>query len=182
MVVAKTDQAHAHLVAQLQARTVKRTYHALVWGVPQPRAGKVQTQFGRSTTHRQKMAVKNKGGKEAITHYEVKKSYAALVSLVHCHLATGRTHQIRVHMAYLGHPLLGDKTYAQSTPRGTKNFAQQAPAILKEKISTLPGQMLHAAALSLTHPMSGELMHFDAPEPLSFLETANLLTQVQPSA
>lgn len=140
MVVARTLTAQMSLVEQLQARTVSRTYWAVVQG-DTPAKGKVETQIGRHPTHRTKMAVLQKGGKDAITHFSRLKRLDGF-SLLELKLETGRTHQIRVHMAHLGHPLIGDPVYGK---------ASHDPLD-----SEITRQALHAKALGLIHPVSGE--------------------------
>jgi 23S rRNA pseudouridine1911/1915/1917 synthase len=147
LVVAKHDAAHRHLAAQLAARTLKREYRAVVFGRPNPLSGTIEGNIARSHANRQKMAVVKAGGKSAITHYRTLETFAN-ASLVACVLESGRTHQIRVHMTHIGHPLLGDPVYGRKT--NAYGFARQA---------------LHAAALTLIHPASGERMDFSVPLP-----------------
>lgn len=151
MVVAKTLAAHTHLVRQLQARSVKRLYRAIVCGVPRV-DGTVNAPIGRDTRQRTRMAVTSQG-KEAITHYRLLEVFPGC-SLVECQLETGRTHQIRVHMAHLGHPLVGDDTYLGNRrhplPEPAANFGRQA---------------LHARQLGLIHPGTGEPMKWTAQAP-----------------
>jgi 23S rRNA pseudouridine1911/1915/1917 synthase len=147
LVVARNEAAQASLVRQLQARTVKRTYLALVRGVVKA-AGLVDAPIGRHPKHRTRMAVVA-SGKPAVTHYRVKKSYAAH-TLLECDLETGRTHQIRVHLASIGHPIEGDPVYAG---RGEQKLGRQA---------------LHAWKLAFAHPRTGKAMRFEAPLPADF--------------
>ncbi|MFM7631238.1 MAG: RluA family pseudouridine synthase [Alphaproteobacteria bacterium] len=153
MVVAKTAAAHRHLVGQFQNRSLKRTYHALCVGTPHPSRGTITTLMGRSPLHRQKMAVVTKNGKEAITHYETLKTFGDRALIV-CRLDTGRTHQIRVHLQHIGHPLLGDSVYG-----GRRS---QPPLIQR--------QALHASQLSLIHPVTQQEMHFSCPWPQDFID------------
>lgn len=159
LVVTKTLEAQTDLVRQLQARSVKRQYLALVRGVVQ-RNGTVDAPIGRHPTQRVKMAV-NEAGKPARTHYAVVESFAKC-TLVECSLETGRTHQIRVHMASLGHPLVGDAVYGGNRPGGPA-FGRQA---------------LHARRLGLFHPASGAPMEWESPLPADFAE---LLERVRDS-
>lgn len=146
LVVAKSDAAHAGLAAQFAAHAIERAYWAVVWGVPRPAAGTIAGNIGRSTADRKKMALLRHGGKEAVTHYKVLKSFADAASLVECRLETGRTHQIRVHMSASGHPLVGDRTYGRGRARGTP----EARALL----TAFPRQALHAFLLGFTHPIT----------------------------
>lgn len=151
MVVAKSLQAHTHLIRQLQARSVKRLYRAIVCGVPRV-DGTVNAPIGRDLRQRTRMAVTSQG-KEAITHYRLLEIFPGC-SLVECALETGRTHQIRVHMAHLGHPLVGDETYL-----GGRRHPLPVPA------ATFARQALHARQLGLIHPETGESMKWTAQPP-----------------
>ncbi len=157
LVVAKNDEAHQDLSAQLAARTLKRQYLAFTWGVPSITEGLIDAPMGRHRIRRQEMAV-NPSGKEARTQYTVLESYGKLASLMECRLQTGRTHQIRVHMKHLGHALLGDKTYGRATPA---NAAEE----LKKAVETFNRQALHAYRLTLRHPANGKLLRCEAPLP-----------------
>ncbi len=158
MVVAKTLQAHADLVAQLQARDVHREYDAVVMG-SMTGGGKVEEPMGRHPQQRTKMAVVQFGGKEAITHYRLQKRYRDHCH-VRCFLETGRTHQIRVHMAYIRHPLVGDATYA-----GRPRLPKGASDALVNMLRSFPRQALHARKLELEHPISGDTMSWEVPLP-----------------
>jgi 23S rRNA pseudouridine1911/1915/1917 synthase len=147
LVVARTLQAQTDLVRQLQARTVARVYAAIVHGVVE-RKGKVEAPIGRHPVSRTRMAVVARG-KPAVTHYEPLARYAS-ATLLQCRLETGRTHQIRVHLASIGHPLLGDPVY------GTR-AAKAAPAFHR--------QALHAQRLGLIHPATRDAMSWEAPLP-----------------
>jgi 23S rRNA pseudouridine1911/1915/1917 synthase len=171
VVIAKDDASHQHLSKQFSRRTMQRHYLALCFGIPNPAEGELEAPIGRNPRNRQKMAVVEEGqGKNAITHYEVLKRYATDVSLVRCTLRTGRTHQIRVHMAEFGYSLLGDPVYGRF--KRLKNYSD---AINKE-IRALNRQMLHAAELGFTHPVTGQSLHFSSPPPEDFLHVQNLLT------
>jgi len=164
MVVAKNDLAHQGLSTQFTDRTLTRSYWAFVWGVPHPKEGTIEGDIGRNPKNRQKMAVVTRGGKPAITHYRVLKPFFAKedssqgISMVCCDLKTGRTHQIRVHMAHIGHPLVGDSAYGRIPTWAKKAFD---PAIID-----FPRQALHAFALRFLHPRTGKSMQFEIPLPL----------------
>ncbi len=145
MVVAKTETAMTELQRQFKARETQKEYLALVWGAP-PSSGRIETQIGRHPKHRQKMAVLKEGGRVAVSSFKVLESFAG-TTLVQVKIETGRTHQIRVHMAHLGHPVVGDTVYG----RARKGNPQ------------VNRQMLHAAKLGLTHPCSGKRLSFEAP-------------------
>lgn len=163
MVVAKNDQTHQGLSAQFANRTLSRSYQAFVWGIPQPRQGIIEGDIGRSPHNRQKMAVVTKQGRPAITQYQIIKRFFAKedvsqgISLIQCDLMTGRTHQIRVHMAHVGHPLVGDPVYGRIPKWAKKAFD---PTVL-----TFPRQALHAFRLTFVHPGTKEMMTFEAPLP-----------------
>jgi len=158
LVVAKNDLAHTALALQIKERKAKRRYLALVHGRLLPRQGKVEAPIGRHPADRKRMAVAE-GGKPAVTYYRVLKEWKAF-SLIEAALETGRTHQIRVHMAYIGHPVVGDRTYAARRPH-----------------LGLPGQALHAWQLEFWHPRSGEHLRFFAPLPQHFREVLRQLMQ-----
>ena len=165
MVVAKTDAAAAELGRQFAAREVRRRYLALVWGVPSPPEGRVETWLGRHPRDRKLVAVRPEGeGKPAITTWETVEvfRYAALVRF---RLETGRTHQIRVHAKHLGHPVFGDPTYDGERIRfgPTDGTRRQFIGNLLKRLG--PRQALHAASLGFTHPATGEAMDFEAPLP-----------------
>lgn len=152
MVAAKSDEAHRGLVAQIKAHTAHRTYWALVHGNIVEEKGVVEAPIGRHPKDRIKMAVTFKGGRDAITHFTVIKRYGDL-TWVECKLETGRTHQIRVHMAYIHHPVVNDPLYGY-----------------KKDDFPIDGQALHSHALDLVHPITGEAMHFEAATPQDFLD------------
>ena len=147
LVVAKNDDAHHGLAAQLVDHTMYRVYNAVLVGTPNPETGTVNAPIGRDPRERKRMAVTSRGGKPAVTHYRVLEHFTGY-SLVECRLETGRTHQIRVHMASIGHPVVGDTVYgARRDPFG------------------LNGQCLHARELSFIHPRTGERMTFQTELP-----------------
>lgn len=165
MVVAKNDAAHQGLSAQLASRELKRVYHAVVWGVPSPASGRIETQIGRHRTNRKKMSVLDgENGKEAVTDYAVLETYGLLASLVECRLKTGRTHQIRVHMAHIGHPLVGDPVYGKTSPVKFLKL-QKASDAVSAAMNTFPRQALHAAQLEFIHPISENTISLRADMP-----------------
>jgi 23S rRNA pseudouridine1911/1915/1917 synthase len=180
MVVAKSDRAHKGLSAQFadHGRTgpLERGYKALVWGAPEPAEGMIEASLGRSPRNREKMAVTRAGGREAITHYRVLARYGPrgkppVASLVECRLETGRTHQIRVHMAAIGHPVIGDRTYGAGF--ATKAALLAEPA--RELAEGLARQALHAWLLAFEHPVTATPMRFDSPLPADMAQLAAAL-------
>ena len=166
MVVAKTDRAHAALAADFAARRIERTYLAVTWGAPHPREGEIVGDIGRNPVNRKTMAVVTRGGRTAITRYRVLRIFKDVAALVECRLATGRTHQIRVHLAAHGNPLIGDPVYGRS--RGRRR-ALAAP--LRTALESFPRQALHAASLGFSHPANGEWLQFrsDLPSDIKML-------------
>jgi len=164
LVVAKNNDAHLSLSAQIKEHKVSRIYHAIALG----RIDENMTldfPIGRSTADRKKMAVTEKNSKNAVTHVEVMENFAG-ATYVKCILETGRTHQIRVHLSHIGHPLLGDEVYGSA----------KMP-LNREYMRDNPGQCLHAAELELTHPRTGEIMHFSCPLPEYFTTVLQKLRQ-----
>ena len=161
LVVAKNDSAHQSLAAQIAAHTAYRGYEAIVVGSPREEQGTVDKPIARHKTDRKRMAIVE-GGREAITHYTVIKRYRGYTHMAF-QLETGRTHQIRVHMAAIGHPIIGDPVYG----------------LKKDRFSNIGGQCLHAAKLTLTHPRTGERMTFSALLPEYFTEILGKLERMQ---
>lgn len=151
LIVCKNDHAHSAVAEQLKVHSITRKYYAIVHGVVKDEEGLVNAPIGRHPTDRKKMSINEKNGKEAVTHYRVLRRFRRF-TYVECQLETGRTHQIRVHMASIGHPLLGDQVYG--------------PA--KCPFNGLQGQTLHAGILGIVHPATGEYMEFQAPLPEYF--------------
>lgn len=165
LVVAKTPNAKTSLGKQFFDKTTKREYVAVVWGVPSPEVGRIEGHIGRSLKDRLQMAVFPDGdyGKHAVTHYEVLESLG-YVSVVKCRLETGRTHQIRVHMKHIGHPLLADARYGgDEILRGTTSAKYRQ--FVNNCFALCPRQALHARTLGFVHPETGEEMFFSAPVP-----------------
>lgn len=150
LVVCKNDMAHRSLAEQLKEHSINRRYRAIVWGNLKENEGTVDAPIGRHPIDRKKMAINRTNGKRAVTHYRVLKRFSRF-TYIECQLETGRTHQIRVHMASLGHPLLGDTVYSTA----------KSPY-------TLEGQCLHAMTLGFTHPRTGEYIECTAPLPEYF--------------
>ena len=173
MVVAKNDRAHASLTAQFadHGRTgpMQRGYMAFIWGVPGRQRGTVDAPIDRHPFAREKMAVRE-SGREAVTHWELRQAFSGrdgkpVASLLACQLETGRTHQIRVHLSHIGHPLLGDTVYGSHFKTKAGHLGPGAQAAL----TALGRQALHAYLLALEHPRTGELLHWEAPLPEDLL-------------
>lgn len=158
--IAKTDIAYQHLQAQLQAKTARREYLGVVYGAPKTESGTVDLPIGRHPQDRKKMAIVpiEEGGRSAITHWQVKERLGNY-TLIHFQLETGRTHQIRVHSAKIGHPIVGDPVYGSGRSIGVN----------------LPGQALHAWRLKLQHPISGDWIEVTAPLPQTFTKLLEVL-------
>ena len=179
LVVAKTDRAHQALAAQFadhgRSGPLERAYLALVWGVPAPARGEIIAPIGRDPKSRVKMAVRA-GGRRALTRYAVIDTYRGkngrpVASLVECRLETGRTHQIRVHMAKLGHPLLGDEVYGSGFRSKDAALTESA----RTSLAALGRQALHAYRLGFAHPLSGKAMRFDSKLPPELARLAKAL-------
>ena len=160
IIACKNDMAHNSIAAQLKEHSITRRYQAIVHGVLKDDAGTVEGPIGRHPTDRKKMSINYNNGKSAVTHYKVLKRFRQYTH-VECRLETGRTHQIRVHMASIGHPLLGDLVYGPG----------------KCPIPGLQGQTLHAGVLGFIHPRTGEYMEFTAPLPEYFAKLLNTLQE-----
>ena len=159
IVACKNDTAHRSLAGQLKEHSITRTYHAIVNNHIKEEEGTVATTIGRHPVDRKKMAVNVKGGRDAVTHYKVLDNLDNRYTYIACNLETGRTHQIRVHMAYIGNPVLGDSLYG--------------PAKCPFK---LEGQALHAKTLGFIHPSTGKYMEFEAPLPDYFKKLLGILS------
>lgn len=147
LIICKNDEAHNFIAAQLKEHSINRRYRAIVWGRVSLDEGVIDAPIGRHPTDRKKMAINQKNGKTAVTHYKVLERFEKF-SYIECRLETGRTHQIRVHMASIGHPLLGDEVYSNA----------KSPYKVK-------GQTLHAMTIGFIHPSTKEYMEFEAPLP-----------------
>ena len=160
VIICKNDNAHIKIAEQLKEHSINRVYHAICYGIIEEDEGDIDASIGRSQSDRKKMAVVKTGGKTAFTHFKVIKRFEEdKMTYIECRLKTGRTHQIRVHMAYIGHPLLGDEVYAPSR---------------KSKFK-LNGQCLHAKTLGFIHPTTGEYVEVDAPLPEYFSHLIEIL-------
>lgn len=180
LVVAKNDAAHQGLAAQFadHGRTgpLERAYQALVWGAPMAAQGTINANLARSLANRQKIAVVKTAGRVAITHWKVLERFGpqdtdSLASLVECRLETGRTHQIRVHMAHLGHPLIGDMDYGAGFKTRHNRFEEPA----RSALAGFSRQALHAGLLVFEHPRTRKVMRFKTPVPEDFATLLSLL-------
>jgi len=182
LVAAKTERAMASLAKQFANHTIERAYNAVVWGAPRDATGLIESQIGRSPFDRKRMAVLRTGGKRAATRYKVIEKFGPpnlvesgrpLASLIECRLETGRTHQIRVHLTHLGHPLIGDAQYGRvrraPKPRNVEEFN------LYSVVEHFPRQALHAFVLGFQHPSLHKTLRFEAPWPADFAELVGAL-------
>ena len=177
LVVAKNNKAHSNLGKQFSDHTIQRTYQALAWGVLRPLNGRIETLIGRSRKNRQLMSVAEITGKKSITNYKTLKVFnikdVPKISFVECMLETGRTHQIRVHMAYKGNSLLGDQQY------GKKNLKfKKINEEFEDKLKVLNRQALHAKSLGFIHPTSNKLINFESKLPKDFKKILDLLNKL----
>jgi len=175
LVAAKNDAAHQALAADFAARRIDRRYLAVVWGVPSPREGQIEGAIGRHPVDRKRMALVGRGGKPALTRYRVLEALGPAASLVECRLATGRTHQIRVHLASLGHPLLGDPVYGRDS---AERRGRLSPAG-RDALGRFRRQALHAASLGFRHPRTGAWLAFESALPADLLCLINALKSRQ---
>jgi 23S rRNA pseudouridine1911/1915/1917 synthase len=161
MVVAKTQLANDKLTAAFAARDLDRAYLALVWGTPSPTTGEIEGAIGRDKRDRKRMALVTHGGKTALTRYRTQRAWGTSLALLECRLATGRTHQIRVHLAASLHPVVGDPLYLRRVPTAAR--AIDPP--LRGQLLDFPRQALHAASLGFAHPRTGQNLSFQADLP-----------------
>lgn len=169
IIIAKDDAAYHSLVEKFKNKEIEKEYMALLYGTPKTLKGEINAPIGRSISDRKRMSTKTKNAKEAVTLYEVKSSFRA-ASLVKVKIITGRTHQIRVHFTFTGHPVLGDRTY------GKKTVLKLGPITLK-----FSRQMLHAYSLKFTHPITEEPLEFTSPMPEDMEKAIEELKQVSTS-
>ena len=177
LVVAKNNKAHSNLGKQFSDHTIERTYQALSWGVLRPLSGRIETLVGRSRKNRQLMSVTEMSGKKAVTNYKTVKVFEIKdiprISFIECKLETGRTHQIRVHMAYKGCSLLGDQQY------GKKNLKfKKINEDFENKLKILNRQALHAKSLGFIHPVTKKFMSFESQLPQDFKKILDLLNKL----
>lgn len=173
IVVAKNDVTHRDLSEQFSSRTVERAYKALVWGRVIKSTGQIESYIGRDPHHRQRMANLRKGGRYALTLYQVERYIESLATLVECRLKTGRTHQIRVHLSDLGHPLIGDPVYGGIKPPTLTN--KDLSNYLKDEMSKVKRQCLHAFILGFIHPKTKKEHYFESKIPEDFIKIQELI-------
>jgi len=174
MVVAKTEAAHHALSRDFSLRRIDRAYSAFVWGVPMPTEGDITGNIGRSTTNRKKMAVVDeRRGKPAMTRYRIERAFGTHAALLECRLATGRTHQVRVHLAHQGNPLIGDPLYGTRAGRGITRSGT-----IGAQVGAFPRQALHARRLGFIHPGDGRHLVFDSALPAELEELAENLERL----
>jgi 23S rRNA pseudouridine1911/1915/1917 synthase len=171
IVAAKNDLAHRALSAAFAAHDIERAYLAIVWGTPVPAAGEIGGNIGRHPGDRKKMAIVARGGKAALTRYRVLRRLGQAASLVECRLATGRTHQIRVHMAAIGHPVVGDPTYSRMTMARSSVLSEGTRKVVQD----FHRQALHAYLLGFKHPGSQAPVHWEAEIPKDMKELIQVL-------
>ena len=178
LVVAKNDAAHAALSRQFAEHgrdgVLLREYDALVWGVPKPHMGAVDAPLNRDIRDRRRQAVARSGGRGALTHYAVKERFRQSAAMVVCRLETGRTHQIRVHMAHIGHPLVGDHVYGG----GFMTKAETLPEPLKSAVRSFRRQALHARLLRFRHPTTGASLQFETDWPTDLTNLVELFRKL----
>lgn len=177
VVIAKNDAAHQHLAQQFAEHSIERRYVALVQGHPRPPAGRIEGAIARHPVDRKRMAVTTRGGRAAVTHYRTGLQWLAgdspLAACLECRLETGRTHQIRVHMAHIGHGLIGDPVYGRKLRAGAR-LAEE----LHDVIAGFPRQALHAASLGFRHPESNEMLRFSSALPEDMAELVATLSKL----
>ncbi len=169
LVVAKSDEAHRGLAAQFKEHEVKKTYQALVCGHVKKDEGVIELPVGRDTVDRKKMSTRSRRGREALTRWSVSRRYGA-VTLLDVDIETGRTHQIRVHLAALGYPVVGDSVYG-----GTKRAKIVADTVVREKLRAAERPLLHSSRLAFTHPVTGKHVNFSSPLPEDMAELCDFL-------
>jgi 23S rRNA pseudouridine1911/1915/1917 synthase len=171
MIVAKNNTAHAKLSEQLANREISRTYHTLIYGILLPPWGTIKTQVRKSKTNPKKMSILYEGGKTAITHYKALNTFKEQVTLLECKLETGRTHQIRLHLEYKKHPIIGDQTYGKGLNFPLNNFSDET----RDLIKAFPRQALHAVRIAFVHPITEDMMEFNCEYPEDFKALLNAI-------
>jgi 23S rRNA pseudouridine1911/1915/1917 synthase len=174
MVAAKTELAHTRLSEIFATRDLDRHYKALVWGMLSPVSGDIEGAIGRDPRDRKRMALRDAGGREALTHYKTERNWRMCVSLLDCKLSTGRTHQIRVHLASRNHPVVGDPVYLRRVPPASRGL----PPELRHLLLDFPRQALHAASLAFAHPRTGEPLSFQTEPPEDFRRLLTALDEM----
>jgi 23S rRNA pseudouridine1911/1915/1917 synthase len=173
LVVARSPRAYRALVEAIRARHVQRIYQALVWGDPRADSGIIEGAIARDPRDRRRMTVVRRGGKPARTHWKVEERFG-LASRLEVRLDTGRTHQIRVHLAWLGHPVVGDPVYGGRTKK-VLSLRRSDVSLRDEILKSVPRQALHAAELALPHPVTGRALTFALPWPEDFTQAVEIL-------
>jgi 23S rRNA pseudouridine1911/1915/1917 synthase len=177
MVVAKSELASAGLTAAFAARDLDRAYLALAWGLPTPLEGEIEGAIGRDARDRKRMAVVARGGRSALTRYRTERAWQTAAALLECRLATGRTHQIRVHLASLGNPIVGDPVYLRRVPAAARTL----PAAIRRRLMDFPRQALHASRLGFAHPRTGRPLEFDTGLPADMAGLIACLDALRPA-
>ncbi len=171
MVVAKTEPVHTALSAAFAARDIDRRYLAVCWGLPSPSTGAIAGDIGRDPRDRKRMAIVTRNGKPALTNYQLIQPYGVAAALISCQLATGRTHQIRVHLAAKGHPLVGDPVYLRRRPAAAAHLPEPARTAALD----FPRQALHAETLGFLHPATGKRLKFSSKPPADFQHLTHVM-------
>jgi 23S rRNA pseudouridine1911/1915/1917 synthase len=171
MVVAKTEPVHTALSAAFAARDIDRRYLAVCWGLPSPSGGSITGDIGRDPRDRKRMAIVTRNGKAAQTNYQLIQPYGVAAALISCQLATGRTHQIRVHLASKGHPLVGDPVYLRRRPAAAAQLCEPARSLALD----FPRQALHAQTLGFLHPATRQWLNFCSEPPEDFQHLTHVM-------